>query len=49
MDVAAKPLSIILCQSWLTVDVPANWKLANEMPIFKKGLKDGPGNYIILT
>ena len=41
----AKPLSIILQQSWLTRDVPVDWKLANVMPIFKKGRKDDPGSY----
>ena len=40
-DVVAKPLAIIFQQSWLTGDVPVNWKLANVTPIFKKGWKDG--------
>ena len=44
-DVVAKPLSIILWQSWLTRDVPVDWRLANVTPIFKKGWKDGPGSY----
>ena len=44
-DVVAKPLSIIFRQSWLTGDVPVDWKLANVMPIFKKGQKDDPGSY----
>lgn len=44
-DVVAKLLSIILWQSWLTGDVPADWRLANTMPIFKKGWKDDPGSY----
>ena len=44
-DVVAKPLSIILQQSWLTGDVPADWRLANVMAIFKKGRKDNPGSY----
>ena len=44
-DVAAKPLSIILRQSWLTGDVPADWRLADVTPIFKKGWKDDPGSY----
>ena len=41
----AKPLSIIFRQSWLTGDVPVDWKLANVTPIFKKGQKDDPGSY----
>ena len=44
-DVVAKPLSIILQQSWRTRDVPADWRLANVTPIFKKGWKDNPGSY----
>lgn len=45
VDVVAKPLSIILPQSWLTWDVLADWRLANVTPIFKKGWKDDPGSY----
>ncbi|KAK4814671.1 hypothetical protein QYF61_024978 [Mycteria americana] len=46
-----KPLSIIYQQSWLTGEVPADWRLANVTPIFKKGWKEDPGNYrpVILT
>ncbi|KAK4832198.1 hypothetical protein QYF61_021031 [Mycteria americana] len=40
-----KPLSIIYQQSWLTGEVPADWKLANVTPIYKKGQKEDPGNY----
>ncbi|KAK4810070.1 LOW QUALITY PROTEIN: hypothetical protein QYF61_007892 [Mycteria americana] len=40
-----KPLSIIYQHSWLTGEVPADWRLANVMPIFKKGWKEDPGNY----
>ena len=36
-DVVAKPLSIILRQSWLTGGVPVDWRLADVTPIFKKG------------
>ncbi|KAK4830741.1 hypothetical protein QYF61_013191 [Mycteria americana] len=32
-------------QSWLTGEVPADWRLANVTPIFKKGWKEDPGNY----
>jgi len=41
----AKPLSIIYQQSWLTGEVPDNWRLANVMPVYKKGWKEDPGNY----
>ncbi|KAK4814558.1 hypothetical protein QYF61_023757 [Mycteria americana] len=44
-DVLTKPLSIISQQSWLTGEVPADWRLANGMPICKKGRKEDPGNY----
>ncbi|KAK4810576.1 hypothetical protein QYF61_007313 [Mycteria americana] len=43
-DVLTKPLSIIYQQSWLTGEVPADWRLANVTPIFKKGQKEDPGN-----
>uniref|UniRef100_A0A493TXW6 Reverse transcriptase domain-containing protein n=1 Tax=Anas platyrhynchos platyrhynchos TaxID=8840 RepID=A0A493TXW6_ANAPP len=41
----AKPLSIIYQQSWLSGEVPVNWRLANVTPIYKKGQKVDPGNY----
>ncbi|KAK4823927.1 hypothetical protein QYF61_008313 [Mycteria americana] len=44
-DVLTKPLSIIYQRSWLTGEVPADWRLANVMPIFKKGWKKDSGNY----
>ncbi|KAK4821972.1 hypothetical protein QYF61_006171, partial [Mycteria americana] len=44
-EVLTKPLSIIYQQSWLTGEVPADWRLANVMPIYKKGRKEDPGNY----
>ena len=43
--VLAKPLSIIYQQSWLTGEIPTDWKLANVTPIYKKGWKDDLGNY----
>ena len=45
VDVVAKPLSVILQQTWLAGNVLADWRLANAMPIFKKGRKDDPGSY----
>ncbi|RMC10206.1 hypothetical protein DUI87_13007 [Hirundo rustica rustica] len=44
-DELAKPLSIIYQQSWLTGEVPDDWKLANVTPIHKKGGKEDSGNY----
>ncbi|KAK4826044.1 hypothetical protein QYF61_003943 [Mycteria americana] len=44
-EVLTKPLSIIYQQSWLTGEVPADWRLANVTPIFKKGWKEDPRNY----
>ncbi|KFZ55402.1 hypothetical protein N321_01655, partial [Antrostomus carolinensis] len=41
----ANPLSIIYQQSWLKGEVPEDWRLANETPIYKKGWKEDPGNY----
>ncbi|KAK4819910.1 hypothetical protein QYF61_014645 [Mycteria americana] len=32
-------------QSWLTGEVPADWRLANVTPISKKGQKEDLGNY----
>ncbi|KAK4809039.1 hypothetical protein QYF61_027876 [Mycteria americana] len=43
-EVLTKPLSVIYQQSWLTGEVPVDWRLANVTPIFKKGQED-PGNY----
>ncbi|TRZ12815.1 hypothetical protein HGM15179_014306 [Zosterops borbonicus] len=44
-DELAKPLSIIYNQSWLTGEVPEDWKLVNVTPIHKKGGKEDPSNY----
>ncbi|GAB0182372.1 mitochondrial enolase superfamily member 1 [Grus japonensis] len=41
----AKPPSIIYQQSWLTGEVPDDWRLANVTPIYKKGRKEDLGNY----
>ncbi|KAK4825828.1 LOW QUALITY PROTEIN: hypothetical protein QYF61_002951 [Mycteria americana] len=44
-EVLTKALSILYQQSWLTREVPVDWKLANMTPIYKKGQKEDPGNY----
>jgi len=41
----AKPLSIIYQQSWLTGEVPHDWRIASATPIYKKGRKEDRGNY----
>ncbi|KFW80166.1 hypothetical protein N305_07420, partial [Manacus vitellinus] len=44
-----KPLSIIYQQSWLTGEVPDDWKLTNVTPIHKKGRKEDLGNYRLVS
>ncbi|KFP73882.1 hypothetical protein N311_04133, partial [Apaloderma vittatum] len=43
--VITKTLSIIYQHSWLTGEVPSDWKSGDVTPIYKKGWKDNPGNY----
>ncbi|KAK4827164.1 hypothetical protein QYF61_015118 [Mycteria americana] len=43
--VLTKPLSILYQQSWLSGEVPVDWRLANTTPIYKKGQKEDLGNY----
>ncbi|KAK4829953.1 hypothetical protein QYF61_008084 [Mycteria americana] len=44
-DVMAQPLLIICQRSWESGEVPADWKLANNIPIYKKGVREDPENY----
>ncbi|KFQ68977.1 RNA-directed DNA polymerase from mobile element jockey, partial [Phaethon lepturus] len=44
-DVVAKTLSMIFEKSGQSGEVPEYWKKGNIAPIFKKGRKEGPGNY----
>ena len=44
-DALTTPPSIIYQQSWLTGEVPVDWRLANVTPIYKQGRKEDPGNY----
>jgi len=45
VDDLAKPLSIILQQSWLTGEVPDDWRIVSVTSIYKKGWKEDPRNY----
>jgi len=45
----AKPLSIIYQQSWLTGEVPDDGRIASMTPIYKKGLKEDPRNYKLVS
>ncbi|KAK4832343.1 hypothetical protein QYF61_021872 [Mycteria americana] len=42
-DVMAGPLSMIYQRSWESGEVPADWKLANVIPVYKKGMREDPG------
>ncbi|GAB0208399.1 mitochondrial enolase superfamily member 1 [Grus japonensis] len=44
-DVMAGPLSTICQRSWDSGEVPTDWKLDAVIPIFKKGVREDPGNY----
>ena len=48
-DAIARPLLIIFEQSWQLGEVPENWRKANVTPIFKKGKKEEPGNYKLVS
>ncbi|KAK4823544.1 hypothetical protein QYF61_003176 [Mycteria americana] len=43
--VLTKPHSILYHQSWLTREVPVDWRLADVTPIYKKDRKEDLGNY----
>ncbi|KFZ56694.1 hypothetical protein N321_01498, partial [Antrostomus carolinensis] len=48
-EVIAGPLSIIFAKSWETGEVPEDWRKANVTPVFKKGTKEDPGNYRLVS
>ena len=43
--VIAELLSVIYQCSWLSAEVPEDWRLADVTPIYKKGSKEDPRNY----
>jgi len=45
----AKSLSIIYQQSWLTGEVPDDWRITIVMLIYKKDRKEDPGNYRLVS
>jgi len=44
-DVMLGPLSITYQRFWDSGEGPADWKLANVLPIYKKGVKEHSGSY----
>jgi len=48
-DVIAEPLSISFERSWRTGEVPEDWRKASVTPVFKKGKKEDPGNYRLVS
>jgi len=48
-DVIAELLSIIFERSWRTGEVPEDWRKAYVTPIFKKGKKEDPGKYRLVS
>lgn len=44
-DIISEPLAILLNLSIRSGKIPSEWKLANVVPVYKKGSKSLPGNY----
>ncbi|KAK4828643.1 hypothetical protein QYF61_000291 [Mycteria americana] len=48
-DVIARLLSIIFKKSWRLGGIPEDWKRATVTLTYKKGLKEDPGNYRLIS
>ena len=43
-EVTAEPLSVIFDRPWRLGEVPEDWRIANNTPVFKKGKNEDSGN-----
>jgi len=48
-EVVAMPLSITFEKLWLSGEVPSDGKKENITPVFKKGRKEDPENYRLVS
>jgi len=47
-EVISRPLSIIFGKLWGTGEMPEDRRKAIVMTVFRKGMKEDPGNYILV-
>lgn len=48
-EVIAELLSVIFEKSWLSGEIPGDWKRGNIIFIYKKVRKEDPGNYRLMS
>ena len=48
-ELVVETLSIIFEKSWLSGEVPDDWRKGCISSIYKKGSKEDPGNYRLVT